>query len=156
MKLKKILIPTTFAREGMKVREIFKICVEAGVPALPYLNSKGERRGFVSLAGIMHHGCLPNYMVELAMVLGDQLSCVQDASTKVRELMDDSIETYVDKPLHSITSETPIIKAMAILEKFHSSFLFVFDGEEYRGVITAQGIAQRMIEIDADAENLQQ
>jgi hypothetical protein len=149
MKLKKILIPTTFAREGMKVREVFSICVETGVPALPYLNSKGERRGFVSLAGIMHHGCLPNYMVELATVLGDQLSCVKDARTKVKELMDHSIDGYVDKPLHSITSETPIIKAMAILEKFHSSFLFVFDGEEYRGVITAQGIAQRMLEIDA-------
>lgn len=150
MKLKSILIPTVFAREGMKARDIFTICVEAGVPALPYLNSKGERRGFVSISGIMHHGCLPNYMVELAMVLGDQLSCIKDARTKVKELMEHPIEPYVDKPLHPITSETPIIKAMAILEKYHSSFLFVFDGDEYRGVITSQGIAQRMLEIDAE------
>ena len=150
MKLKTILTPTLFAREGMKVRDVFTICVEAGVPALPYLNSKGERRGFVSISGIMHHGCLPNYMVELAMVLGDQLSCVKDAKTKVRELMNHPIEPYIDKPLHSITSETPIVKAMAILEKYHSSFLFVFDGDEYRGVVTSQGIAQRMLEIDAE------
>jgi predicted transcriptional regulator len=152
MKLKAILIPTAFAREGMKVREVFSICVESGVPALPYLNNKGERHGFVSISGIMHHGCLPNYMVELAMVLGDQLSCVKNARTRVRELMNHPIEPYVDKPLHSITSETPIIKAMAILEKYHSSFLFVFDGDEYRGVITSQGIAQRMLEIDAESQ----
>ena len=143
MKLKYILIPTAFAREGMKVREVITICVEAGVPALPYLNSNGEKRGFVSLSGIMHHGCLPNYMVELATVLGNHLSCVKDARTKIRELMEHPIEPYVDKPLHSITSETPIIKAMAILEKFHSSFLFVYDGKEYRGVVTAGGIGRK-------------
>lgn len=149
MKLKHILTPTAFAREGMKVREVITICVEAGVPALPYINSNGKRRGFISLSGIMQRGCLPNYMVEMALVLGDHLSCVKDAKAKIGELMDNPIEPYIDKPLRSITSETPIIKAMAILEKFHSSFLFVFDGDEYRGVITAQGIAQRMLEIDA-------
>lgn len=152
MKLKHILVPTAFAREGMKVRDVITICVEAGVPALPYCNSNGERRGFVSLSGIMHHGCLPNYMVELAMVLGNHLSCVKDARSKIRELMEHPVEPYVYKPLRSITSETPIIKALAILEKYHSSFLFVFDDEEYRGVITAQGIAQRMLEIDAESQ----
>jgi len=152
MKLKGILTSTAFAREGMKVRDVFSICVEAGVPALPYLNSKGERRGFVSLSSVMHHGCLPNYMVELAMVLGNHLSCVKDARGKVRELMNNPIDPYIEKPLRSITSDTPVIKAMAILEKYHSSFLFVFDGEEYRGVVTAQGIAQRMLEIDAERE----
>jgi CBS domain-containing protein len=150
MLLENILKPTEFAREGMKIRDVMKICVAEGVPALPYVDSKGERRGFISLSGIMHHGCLPNYMVDLAMVLGNHLTCVKDARGKIRELMDHPIEPYISKPLRSITSETPIIKAMAILEKYHSSFLFVFDGDDYRGVVTAQGIAQRMLEIDAE------
>lgn len=150
MLLENILKPTEFAREGMKIRDVMKICVAQGVPALPYVNSDGERRGFISLSGIMHHGCLPNYMVDLAMVLGNHLNCVQDARGKIRELMEHAVEPYISKPLRSITSETPIIKAMAILEKYHSSFLFVFDGDDYRGVVTAQGIAQRMLEIDAE------
>ena len=128
-----------------------KICVAEGVPALPYVNSKGERRGFISLSGIMHHGCLPNYMVELANVLGNHLTCLKDARGKIKDLMEHPIEPYVSKPLHSITSDTPVIKALAILEKYHSSFLFVYDGDNYRGVVTSQGIAQRMLEIDAES-----
>ncbi|MEN8214202.1 MAG: CBS domain-containing protein [Pseudomonadota bacterium] len=150
MKLTGILIPTTFAREGMKVRDVFTICLEAGVPALPYINSKGKRRGYISLAGIMHHGCLPNYMVELANVLGNHLSCFDDARTKIRDLMEHPIEHYIEKPLRSITSETPVVKAVAILEKYDSNYLFVYDGDNYRGVVTAEGIAQRMLEIDSE------
>ena len=122
MKLESILKPTEFAREGMKVRDVMKICVTDGVPALPYVNSKGERHGFISLSGIMHHGCLPNYMVELANVLGNHLTCLKDARGKIKDLMEHPIEPYISKPLHSITSDTPVIKALAILEKYHSSF----------------------------------
>ena len=151
MKLRGILIPTGFAEEGMRVHDVFKLCVDAGVPAVPFRDSNGKVTGYVSLNGVMHRGCIPNYMVELAHILGNTMSCVSDAENKVKEVMANPIEPYVQSPLRSISSDAPIIKVLAILEKYGSSYLFVFDGDSYRGIVTADGIARRMLEIDSES-----
>lgn len=150
MKLGDILIPTSTAKAGMKVRDAFKLCVDANVPAVPFLDISGTATGYISFLGVMHRGCLPNYIVELAHVLGNNLSCVTNAEEKVKEVMESPIESYIDKPIRSLTSDAQVIKGLATLEKYRTGYLFVFDGDEYRGVVTASGIARRMIAVDAE------
>ena len=152
MKLHDLLIPTGIAKEEMKVRDVFRLCLDAGVPAVPFMDHQGKLVGYAGLESVMHKGCLPNYMVELATVLGNDLSCISNAEQKVQEVMSSPINLYVTKPIRAVSSDAPVIKALAILEKFNSNFLFVFDGDVYRGVITAAGIAQKMIDIDRQAD----
>ena len=45
---------------------------------------------------------------------------------------------------NSISSDAPLIKALSIMEKTDTSYIFVMDGEDYRGVVTIQGIAASM------------
>jgi CBS domain-containing protein len=148
VKLSNIVIPTGIAEAGMSVRDVLRLCVDAGVPAVPFRREPGGRPdAWVSLHQIMKHGCIPEYMIELAEVLGNQLSCLEDAERKVHEILAKPADPFIRSPIMSVTSNAPVLKAVAILEKYNSSYLFVFDGDEYRGVITGVGIARRMLEI---------
>ncbi len=149
MKLSNIVIPTQIAEPGMRVRDIFRLCVEAGVPALPFRSRPGTRPdGRVSLHNVMKHGCIPEYMIELADVLGTHLSFLDDADQKVREILTKPVDAFVEKPLLSVSSHMPVLKVVAILEKHAASYMFVLDGDEYRGLITPLGIARRMLELE--------
>ncbi|MES9967814.1 MAG: CBS domain-containing protein [Sedimenticola sp.] len=150
MQLNEILIPSGVVTDGMKVRDAFRLCLEANVPAVPYIDSSGRPAGFISYDGVMHRGCLPNYIVDMATILGNQLSCVNDAEAKIREVLDSPATEYINTPLRTLSSDSLLIKGLAILEKFSSSYLFVFDGEVYRGVVTSQAIARHMLQIDGE------
>jgi CBS domain-containing protein len=50
-----------------------------------------------------------------------------------------------------IGSAEPAIKALAIMEKNDTSYLFVVDDGEYQGIVTIQGIAAKMSEMYAES-----
>ncbi len=148
MKLSEIIIPSGVVTDEMNVRDAFRLCIEANVPAVPYVDANGVPTGYISYEGVMHRGCLPNYIVDMATVLGNQLSCVTDAEARIREVLESPATGYIDQPLRSLSSDSLLIKGLAILEKFGSSYLFVIDDGEYRGVVTSQAIARHMLDID--------
>jgi hypothetical protein len=148
MKLHDILIPSGVAQDGMTIRDVFNLCLAANVPAVPYVDSSGRPVGYISFEGVMHRGCLPNYIVDMAPLLGDQLSCVNDAEAKIREVLNSPVGAYVDRPIRSLSSDSLLIKGLAILEKFSSTYLFVVDNGVYQGVVTAGAVARHMLEID--------
>ncbi len=149
MNLNNILIPTRVATSGMTVEDVFIECVRAHVQAIPYCNALGGVTGRVTLKNVMQLSCLPEYMVELAHILSDGFSCLQDAELKVKEVLNKPIEPYVQAPPHFIKSTAPTVKALAMMEQRDTSYLFVVDNGEYKGIITIQGIAQKMLETDA-------
>ncbi len=132
----------------MSVRDVFQECVRSQVQAIPYCNALGEITGRITLKNIMKLSCLPEYMVELAHILDDRLSCLQDAEAKVKEVLDKPVEPYVQESPPSISSSAPTVKALAMMEQRDTSYLFVVDDDEYKGVITMQGIAKKMLELD--------
>jgi CBS domain-containing protein len=148
MKLHELLITTQIAREGMKVREIFRMCLDASVPAVPVMDHGGAVIGYAGFSNVMQKGCLPDYMIELAPVLGNDLSCIDDAEHRIHGMLESPVDHYVTRPIRTLNSDAPVIKALAIMQKYHSSFVFVFDGDVYKGMVTTWGIARRMIEID--------
>ena len=140
------IIPTKVIRPGTLVRDVFADCGRAHVQALPFVDAGGKITGRVTLKNIMKFACLPEHMVVTAPLLGSFMACVDNAQEKIQEVLASRVDPYVRSAQESIGSDAPAIKALAIMEKNDTSYLFVVDDGRYRGVITIQGIAARMSE----------
>ena len=147
MTVDSVMIPTETAHAGMAVRELFDICGRDHVQALPFTDAEGRITGRVTLKNILRVSCLPEYIVAMAPVLHSKLSCVESAEDKAREIICNPIEPYVQGPHQSISSDAPLIKALALMEKEDTSYIFVVDEGAFKGVITIQGIAAKMSEL---------
>jgi len=148
MKLTNILVPTRVAEAGMLVREVFEECTRRHVSGLPFRDASGRIIGRVSLRHTFKLSCLPEYVVEMAFVLGDELSCLEDAEAKARAVLCAPVDAYVLHDFNAIDSDSSVMRALAIMEKQDTNYLFVIDDGEYKGSVTTQGIAQRMLEVE--------
>jgi predicted transcriptional regulator len=148
MKLHNVIVRTAVAHAGMTVREVFRECVRTHLPALPYCDAAGQVQGRVTLKQVMKSSCLPEYMIELAHLLGPQMSCLDAAEAKARQVLDSPIEPFVLEAPETIGSDAPLVAALALMEQHDTSYLFVVDDGRYRGTVTIQGIAQRMLQVD--------
>lgn len=149
MDIQNVLIPSIVIRPGMHVRDVFTECGKLHVHALPYCNDRGILSGRLTLKNIMKFSCLPEHMIALANLLGNQMSCVENAEEKAREIICNPVEPYVRALGESISSNEPLIKALAMMERNDTSYIFVVDdGGDYKGLVTIQGIAQAMSGLD--------
>ena len=67
---------------------------------------------------------------------------------RLPEVFGHRVEDYVQEPHASIPSDTQLMKALAIMEHYDTSYLFVIDDGAYRGTLTIQGIAAWMARFD--------
>ncbi len=142
-----VLTPTAVIEPGMSVKDLFLECGRAQVQSLPYRNESGRLSGRITLKNVLRVSCLPEYMVSLAALLGPQLSCVDSAEAKAREILGNPVEPYVQPLPKTIGSSAPLIKALAFMEQNDTSYIFVVDEGVYRGIITIQGIASNMTDM---------
>ena len=149
--IEKIMIPTQVIRPGMVVRDLFLECGRAQVQSLPYADGSGRLKGRITLKNVLRVSCLPEYMVTLASLLGPQLSCVEHAEEKARQILSNPVEPYVQAMPKTIASSAPLIKALAFMEQNDTSYIFVIDDGEYKGIINIQGIAAKMTEFETTA-----
>jgi hypothetical protein len=138
------LIKTAVIRPGMLVRDVFIECGRAHVQSLPYVDESGKLTGRLTLKNIMKFSCLPEYMVELADLLGNQMSCVDNAELKAQQVICSPVEPHVRELGDTIPSAEPLIKALAVMERNDTSYIFVVDDGIYKGTVTIQGIAHQM------------
>jgi len=148
MNLDPIVIPTKVAKSGMIVSEVFSECIRANIPGIPFCDAQGHITGRVTLKNILKKACLPEYMIELARILGDQLSCMGDMEAKAKQLMNNLVDPYILEPHLSLTSDSPAVKALALMEQNDTSYIFVVDEGRYKGVITIQGLARMITQLD--------
>ena len=133
------------------LRDVFLECGRSHVQALPYGEETGRIHGRVTLKHILLSSCLPEYMVEMAMVLGNTASCMENAEDKAREILCNPVEPFIQELPKTITPDAPLIKALAIMQKHDTSYIFVVDEGIYRGVITIQSLATKMSELNTCA-----
>lgn len=145
--MESVMISTGTAHPGMTVRDLFDTCGRDHVQALPFVDAEGRITGRVTLKNILRVSCLPDFIVSMAPLLHSKLSCVESAEDKAREILCNPIEPYVQGPHAAIPSSAPLIKALALMEKSDTSYIFVVDDGTFRGVITIQGIAAKMSEL---------
>jgi CBS domain-containing protein len=148
MKLKQILIPTKVANSGMTVREVFAECCKAHIPALPFCTKSGRIAGRVTLKNIMKLSCLPDYIIESARFLGEEMSCMEDIEARAKQLLCVPVDPYVQEPALFLGSDAPAIKALAMMEQNDTSYLFVVDKGQYQGAVTIQSLAKMLIQLD--------
>jgi len=142
-----ILRRTKVAKTGMSVRTVFEECLEAGVQSLPFLDENDTITGRVTLKYILNRSIVPAHMVELAHVIGPRLSSFDEMEKRVQKVLDDPVDRYVQEPHATIFVDTELMKALAIMEHYDTSYLFVLDGERYQGTLTIQGIARWMMSL---------
>ena len=148
--IRDIVTPTPTVQSGDSVKHFFELCMDANAPALPFRDKDGLIQGYVSLKRVMGKDCLPNYLVELAGILHNEMNCTTQALEKIHTLFQKPVDNYVELPFQYVDSKTILIRAVALMEQYMSSFLFVADGPDpqhcdYRGVITRLSVARKML-----------
>jgi CBS domain-containing protein len=148
MKIDQIMIPTKTATRDMSVREFVMECTRANTPGLPFTTPSGRISGRITLKNIFKLSCLPEYIVETARILGDQLTCMDDVEGKTQQMMESPVEPFVQEPHLTIKSDAVAIKALAMMEQDDTSYIFVVDDGQYRGVVTIQSLARKLATLD--------
>jgi CBS domain-containing protein len=148
MKLKTITVHTRVVKAGMTVREVFEECTRANTPGLPVCDDHDRVTGRVTLKHILKRFCLPDYLVEMAPILGEQISHVQNIESLAEQLLDSRIEPFIQIPHTSTTSASSAVKALALMEKNDSSYLFIIDEGRYQGVVTIQSLSEIILNND--------
>lgn len=143
-----ILIRTKTARTGMLVREVFEECLKAHLQSLPFCDEEDKVVGRVTLKYIINHSIVPEYMAELAHVLGHEMSAFDNMEARLKQVFDAPVDAYVQEPHVAIETSTPLMKALAIMEHHDTSYLFVVDEGRYGGTVTIPSIAMWMSSLD--------
>ena len=151
MNLKSVLVPTQVARAGMTVRQVFEECLRVHTPGLPFCDDHGLVTGRVTLKYILKRQYLPEHLVEMVRVLGENSSAVDDMELLAKELFENHIDSYLQRPHASLTSASSIVKALALMEKLDTGYLFVIDEGQYIGVVTLQILSKAILQHDSSS-----
>lgn len=141
MNLQEILIPTGVARAGMTFGDALKECVKRDVPGIPFVDEQGHIIGRFSVRHAFRLTCVPKDVIRGAHLLGDNLSHMTMPELNAEEVMARPIEEFILEDAIRLAPGSPAIKALAIMEQYNTSYLFVTEGESYLGVITRMDIA---------------
>ncbi len=151
MNIRNIVVPTGVARAGMTVRECFRFCVQANVPGIPVVDAQDRIVGRFSIRNTLKETCIPDYVVAHAELLGDHVGCLAIPEAHARKVLETVIDPFV-MPVDTVATvdlDAPVVKVLALMEKYNTAYIFVVDGERYVGTVTVMGIARRMLELDA-------
>jgi CBS domain-containing protein len=145
MRLLDIVVRTGVARAGMTVAEVFDECVANNVPGIPFCNEDDRVVGRVSIRHTLKHICIPEYIVNMAHLLGDDIEHLSASEIQPRRILKMLIDPFVLEDVASVTSASPLIKALAIMERFNSGYIFLIDSDKYQGIVTRMGIAELLL-----------
>ena len=148
------MVPTEVASAGMTVRQVFEECLRAHTPGLPFCDDHGLVTGRVTLKYILKRQYLPEHLVEMVRVLGENSSAVEDMELLAKELFENRIDSYLQRPHASLTSASSIIKALALMEKLDTGYLFVIDEGQYIGVVTLQILSRAILQYDNSSRSI--
>jgi CBS domain-containing protein len=153
MRLGKLAIPTKVIRSGDTVGTVLEECVRADVGGLPFVDHHGHIQGRASIRYIMREHCIPHETVRAAHFIGDHAEYPLP-DVEVNALLALPIEPLIIPAVPTVSFNTPIIKGMAIMEQYGTSYLFLVDDGEYHGIVTRIRIARRILAGSAGDQHL--
>ena len=146
MKLEHLSIATGVMHKGMTLRNFLEECVRCNVPGLPYVDARNKVVGRISIRDVYKHMAIPDHLVRVAHMLGDQTDTLDMPEMKVLEILTLPVETFLLENIPSVSPESSIVKALAIMEMFNTSYIFLIENDEYKGLVTRMVIAHRMLQ----------
>ncbi|MCP3671413.1 MAG: CBS domain-containing protein [Gammaproteobacteria bacterium] len=146
MELSKYIIQTEVARPGMTFGSALRECVDKGVPGIPYVDSNEVVVGRFSIRNAFLHMSIPGDIVKGAHLLGDTITHMSIVDLGATELLASPIDSMIMSSIVHLNPASPALKALALMEKYHTNYLFLMEDREYLGVITRLGIAKLILE----------
>lgn len=146
MELTDIAVLTAVARPGMGVKDVLAECVDKQVSAVPFCDASGEVTGRITIDRIFRLAGLPPDLVKGAHLLGDAIDHLNLTETNLKQLLGMPVETLVDENPPGLTPQSPVIKALAIMESFDTTCLFLMDQGHYQGSVTRLELARHMLQ----------
>lgn len=143
--LMSIAINTGVARPGMTVGEVFEECVRKNVPGIPFCDNEDRFLGRVSIRHTLKSTCIPQYIVDAASFLGDHLNNVSIADSLSKKILSLPVDNFVLEDMATISPVAPVVKALAVMEKYNTGYIFLIDKGVYKGIVTRMGIARLML-----------
>ena len=139
------IIETPVARRGMLTGQALQICVSYGVPGIPYANDEGKVIGRFSVRHTFLFAGIPSDMVKGAHLIGKDALHSQFPQGDIAELFAHPVEEHLLTDAACLPSNSQVIKAMALMERFNSSYLFVIDHDIYRGTVTRLSLTRALL-----------
>lgn len=145
MNLRDLAVPTALATPGMRVAELFRECVRAQMPGIPFRDAAGRIAGKASIRHILKMTCLPDYLIRHSHMLGDGIQHLRLPEIYGRDILDLSIDGFILPALPRVNSAAPVTKALAIMEQEDTTYIFVLDGDEYHGALSIMSLARHLL-----------
>jgi CBS domain-containing protein len=145
MQLKDIIIPSKVARPGMSVKEAFCESIARKLPGIPFCDASGEMTGRISVKHVLSAQCIPRDMRRHADLLEDNIADMDISPQRLRALLEQPVDKFVLPNIPTISSHASPIKALALIEQYNTSYVFVVDDGRYLGAITLLGIVEEAI-----------
>lgn len=152
MKLENIAIPTGVIHPGMTLRDFFEESVRCNVPGLPYVNEENQIIGRLSIRDIYKHMAVPDNLLLIIDSVGDATDKLDLVHMEVFEYMAKPVESFMLETIPNVSPRSSVVKALALMEAHNSSYIFLVDNGEYRGIVTRMMIAKRMLQCIAQTE----
>jgi predicted transcriptional regulator len=143
---------TGVMRKGMRLRDFFQEAVRCNVPGLPYADDGGRISGRISIRDVYKKIAVPDSFLRLADAMGDQTDKLDLPEMKVMEALAQPVENYLLENIPSVSPSSAIVKALALMEVYNTSYIFLIEDGEYQGVVTRMVIAKRMLECVMERE----
>ena len=147
MKLDNIVVATGVVRAGDTVAEAFRECLRQPVGGIPAVNDKGQVIGLFSIRETLRMTCIPEIAINYADILGDNLGEMTVPEDHACQIINLPVDRFILPEFAAIHSVSPVVKAVILMEKHATDTVFVIDDGVYRGVVTIEGIARRMLEV---------
>lgn len=140
------IVGTRVARPGMTVGEALRICVEHGIPGIPFVNANDRISGRFSVRHTFRLSSIPDDVVKGAHLIGHDAIHLEHPCDHFIKVFRQPIDNMILPEFAHLQSDALLAKAMALMEKFNSSYLFVIDDGHYKGVVTRLGLTRLLLE----------
>lgn len=154
MKLERLATMTGFMRHGMTLRDFFQETVRCNVPGLPYVDEHDQIIGRISIRDVYKRIAVPDNILRIADAMGDgdQMGNLDMPEMKALEIMTTPVENYLLEKIPTVSPSSTVVKALALMEVYNSSYIFLIEDGQYKGVVTRMIIAKRMLECILEME----
>ena len=152
MRLQRLAVMTGVMRKGMVLRDFFQEAVRCNVPGLPYVDDQNQIVGRISIRDVYKQIAVPDSFLRLADAMGDQTDRLDLPEVKILEALALPAEVCLLENIPSVSPCSAIVKALALMEVHNTSYIFLIEDGEYRGVVTRMVVARRMLECAIEME----
>lgn len=146
MKLIECMTETSIATLDMTVREAMQVCVDCDCPGIPFVDESGKLIGRFSIRHTFYQHCIPADLIKHAHLLGNDIENIEMEDQDTHTFLELPAGNFILNQILHLNPNSQVVKALALMEQFDTSYLFVVDEQEqYLGVVTHQTIARLIL-----------